>query len=75
MIMVQALNGAGDTATPSTLNLLCFWLVQIPLAWWLAEPLGTGPNGVFWAIVISESLLSVLSVVMFRRGAWKRQAA
>ena len=75
MIMVQSLNGAGDTATPSTLNLLCFWLVQIPVAWWLAEPMAWGPNGVFWAIVISESLLTVLSVIMFRRGNWKQQAA
>ena len=75
MIMTQALNGAGDTATPSALNLLCFWLVQIPLAWWLAEPLSFGPNGVFFAIVVAESLLSVLSVVVFRRGRWKRQVA
>jgi putative MATE family efflux protein len=75
MIMIQALNGAGDTATPSALNLLAFWLVQIPLAWLLAEPLAFGPNGVFWAIVMSESLLTVLSVVVFRRGNWKRQAA
>ena len=75
MVMVQALNGAGDTATPSTLNLLCFWLVQIPVAWWLAEPLGWGPNGVFWAEVISESLLTVLAVMVFRRGGWKQQIA
>ncbi len=75
MIMTQALNGAGDTATPSTLNLLCFWLVQIPLAWWLAEPLSFGPNGVFVAIVVAESLLSVLAVVVFRRGRWKQQLA
>jgi len=75
MVMVQALNGAGDTATPSTLNLLCFWLVQIPVAWWLAERLGWGPNGVFWAEVISESLLTVLAVMVFRRGGWKQQIA
>lgn len=75
MIMIQALNGAGDTATPSTLNLLAFWLVQIPLAWLLAEPLALGPNGVFWAIVVSESLLTALSVMVFRRGDWKRQTA
>ncbi len=75
MVMVQSLNGAGDTGTPSILNLLCFWLVQIPVAWWLAEPLNLGPNGIFWAIVISESLLTVLSVIVFRRGAWKQQIA
>lgn len=75
MIMIQSLNGAGDTATPSTLNLLCFWLVQIPLAWWLAEPVSLGPNGIFWAIVVAESLLTVLSVIVFRRGRWKQQIA
>jgi len=75
MIMVQSLNGAGDTATPSILNFLCFWLTQIPLAWWLAEPLSWGPNGVFWSIVISESLLTVLSVMVFRRGSWKQHIA
>jgi putative MATE family efflux protein len=75
MIMIQALNGAGDTATPSILNLVAFWVVQIPLAWLLAEPIMLGPNGVFWAIVVSESLLTVLSVVVFRRGKWKSQAA
>jgi putative MATE family efflux protein len=75
MIMIQALNGAGDTSTPSALNFLCFWIVQIPLAFWLAESASLGPDGVFLAIVISESLLSVLSVVLFRRGAWKHQVA
>ncbi len=75
MIMVQALNGAGDTATPSTLNLLCFWLVQIPLAFWLAEGAEFGPNGVFAAIVVSESLLTLLSIRAFRRGRWKTQPA
>ena len=75
MIMVQAMNGAGDTATPSTLNLLSFWMVQIPLAFWLAEKSGFGPNGVFIAIVVSESLLTVLSVIVFRRGRWQRQVA
>ena len=75
MIMVQALNGAGDTATPSVLNLISFWIVQIPLAWWLAEPMTFGPYGVFWAIVVAESLLTVLAVFMFRRGSWKQHVA
>lgn len=73
MIMIQALNGAGDTSTPSALNLLCFWLVQIPLAFWLAKSAAFGPDGVFLAIVVSESLLTVLSVILFRRGTWKRR--
>ena len=71
MIMIQALNGAGDTATPTVLNLFCFWVIQIPLAYWLADALQLGPDGVFVAVVVSESLLSVLSVLWFRRGRWR----
>ncbi len=73
MIIIQAMNGAGDTRTPSLLNFICFWLLQIPLAYTLATQAGLGPNGVFWAIVSSESMLSVIGVMVFRRGRWKRQ--
>ncbi len=73
MIIIQAMNGAGDTRTPSILNFICFWLLQIPLAYTLATQSGLGPNGVFWAIVISESTLSIVGVAVFRRGRWKRQ--
>ena len=73
MIVVQALNGAGDTRTPSLLNLVVFWITQIPLAYWLATSVGLGPNGVFIAIVASESLLTVLAVLVFRRGRWRMQ--
>jgi putative MATE family efflux protein len=73
MIITQALNGAGDTRTPSFLNLIAFWLTQIPLAYWLAASVDMGPNGVFWAIVVSESLLTVMGVLVFRRGAWRLQ--
>ena len=75
MIVIQALNGAGDTAWPSLLNFICFWLLQIPLSWWLATSLSFGPNGVFIGIVVSESLLTVLAVLVFRRGTWKHQVA
>jgi putative MATE family efflux protein len=75
MIITQALNGAGDTVTPTIINLICFWLLQIPLSYWLAANAGLGPNGVFLAMVISESLLTVLSVIVFRRGNWKHQLA
>jgi len=75
MIMTQALNGAGDTGTPSALNLFAFWIIQIPLALWLAKNMGYGPDGVFIAIVVSESLLTVLSVIVFRHGRWKQQLA
>ena len=71
MIMIQSLNGAGDTVTPSVLNFICFWVLQLPLAYGLAESVGFGPNGVFIAIVVSESLLTVFGIWAFRRGNWK----
>lgn len=73
MIVIQAMNGAGDTYTPSLLNFICFWVLQIPLAYWLAEPIGLGPNGVFTSLIIAECTLTVLAVLVFRRGKWKRQ--
>jgi putative MATE family efflux protein len=75
MIVTQALNGAGDTITPTVINFLCFWVLQIPLAYWLATSLSLGPNGVFWAIVVSETLVTVLGVTVFIRGRWKHQSA
>jgi putative MATE family efflux protein len=71
MIVTQALNGAGDTVTPTLLNIACFWILQVPLAYWLATSLLDDPNGVFLSIVISESLLTVLCVIVFKRGNWK----
>ena len=73
MIVIQALNGAGDTRTPSILNFIVFWLLQIPLAYWLATGVGFGPNGVFMAIIISESVLTILGVLVFRRGNWRTE--
>jgi putative MATE family efflux protein len=72
MVITAAFNGAGDTATPTTLNLICFWLCQIPLAWALAFHSGIGLNGVYVAVVVSDSLLAVLGVLLFRRGKWKQ---
>src|SRR3989442_6934501 len=73
MVMVQSFNGAGDTNTPTLINLGCYWLIQIPLAYSLAIPFGFGAKGVFAAITIAESLLAVVSVLVFRRGKWKQQ--
>jgi len=73
MVIVQSFNGAGDTWTPTVINLFCFWLLEIPLAWVLARPAGLGPRGVFLAITIAFSTLAVVGVVVFRRGRWKEK--
>jgi putative MATE family efflux protein len=74
MVITAAFNGAGDTATPTILNLICFWVCQIPLAWALAFHTGLGPNGVYVAVVVSDSLLAALGILLFRRGKWKKVA-
>ena len=71
MVLETAFNGAGDTWTPTILNLFVFWLFEIPLAYVLAYRFGFGPQGAFWAITISFSLLAVAAVVLFKRGKWK----
>ena len=71
MVMVQAFNGAGDTWTPTWINLLCYWVFQIPFAWTLALPLHLGATGVFVAIAVAESMLAVAGMLAFRRGRWK----
>jgi putative MATE family efflux protein len=71
MVMTQSFNGAGDTTTPTWLNLVVFWMFEIPLAWVLANAFGMGPQGAFYAMTISFCILAVASTLMFRRGAWK----
>ena len=71
MVLTQAFNGAGDTWTPTWLNLFCFWLWEIPLAYVLAKVVGLGPRGVFIAITIAFSTLALASAALFRRGRWK----
>jgi Na+-driven multidrug efflux pump len=71
MVMVQSFNGAGDTWTPTLINIFAFWLIEIPLAWTLAKTLAMGPRGVFLAIPIAESAFTVVAMILFRRGRWK----
>jgi Na+-driven multidrug efflux pump len=73
MVLVQAFNGAGDTVTPTWINLGVYWCFQIPLAWLLAWRRSFGAYGAFWAVPVAESLLTVVGLVFFRRGAWKRR--
>ena len=73
MVMLQAFNGAGDTVTPTVVNFFGFWLFEIPLAYALAMPLGLRSNGVFLAILITEAGIAVASILLFRRGRWKRK--
>lgn len=75
MVMMNAFNGAGDTLTPTWINFLCFWLVQIPLAASTTFLFGVGPQGVFWAIAIAYSLSAVVGIYLFRLGRWKQQEA
>jgi Na+-driven multidrug efflux pump len=71
MVMETSFNGAGDTWTPTWINLFIFWIFEIPLAYLLAYKFGMGPHGVFWAITIAFSLLAIVSALLFRRGKWK----
>ena len=73
MVLGQSFNGAGDTWTPTIINLFVFWVWEIPLAYVLSIWLGLGPRGVFIAIMVAFSTLAVVSGVVFRRGRWKRK--
>ncbi len=71
MAFVQGFNGSGDTYTPTKINVLCFWVIEIPLAWLLAIALEMGLAGASIAIVSAESILAIIAVLVFRRGRWK----
>ena len=71
MVLNSAFNGAGDTWTPTWINFLIFWLLEIPLAYALAVSMNRGPRGVFIAITIAYSSLAVISAYLFRKGRWK----
>jgi putative MATE family efflux protein len=71
MVMIQALNGAGDTKTPTWINIVCFWMIQIPLAWVLAIYFDMGPTGAFIAIPTAETVLALAAWYYFKKGKWK----
>jgi len=71
MVMMQAFNGAGDTRTPTLINLFVFWALQLPLAWLLSHHTSLGPSGVFATLAICFSVFAAIGVALFRRGGWK----
>ncbi|MCB9235151.1 MAG: MATE family efflux transporter [Bacteroidia bacterium] len=71
MVMPQAFNGAGDTWTPTLINLVCFWIIEIPLAYFLALEWGFAEQGVYWAIVTGESIMGLTAIWLFTKGKWK----
>ena len=71
MVMSNAFNGAGDTKTPTVINLFGFWFFQVPLAYGLSEAAGLGPMGVFIAIPVAETAISIVAYILFKKGKWK----
>lgn len=74
MVTQQAFNGAGDTTTPAVVNFFCFWIIQIPLAYGLAIPLGMGPAGIWITVAVCYSIAAAVSIALVRRGKWKQVA-
>ncbi|MCB0578672.1 MAG: MATE family efflux transporter, partial [Phaeodactylibacter sp.] len=71
MVSVQAFNGAGDTRTPTWINVIFFWMIQIPLSYLLAVQFGWQHSGVFWGVFISETSVGIFTLMLFKRGKWK----
>ncbi len=71
MVLENAYNGAGDPWTPTWINLFCFWIFELPFAWFAAHTLGWGPTGVFVAMAVSFSAMAVIAAYFFRGGGWK----
>src|SRR6184192_2096327 len=73
MVMLQAFNGAGDTITPTIVNFFAFWMLEIPLAYFLALHTRMQAHGVYWSVVVAEAAMAAVSIILFKRGYWKRQ--
>ena len=73
MVLLQAFNGAGDTVTPTYVNLFGFWILEIPLAWWLAMHTRMHVNGVFISVVVAQSVIVLISLALFRQGKWAKR--
>ncbi len=71
MVMTQALNGAGDTKTPTMINFVCFWLIQVPFAYFLAKGLDLKSTGAFIAIPVAETVIALVAWYYFKKGKWK----
>lgn len=71
MVIINAFNGAGDTKTPTYINFVCFWLFQLPFAYFLAITLNYGPVGVFASITMAEVLIAIIGIIWFKKGKWK----
>lgn len=71
MVYLSAINGAGDTYSPTWINIICFWLIEIPLAWLTALHWGMHEAGVYVAIIVAESMLAIMAVIWFKQGKWK----
>ena len=74
MVMTQAFNGAGDTRTPTRINIVAFWMIEIPLAYTLAIQIGWKEDGAFYAIIIAEAAMTLLAAYLFKKGRWKKEA-